>query len=487
MGSVSFTAIEPVLEEIHRQRRIYLRQWQESLIKRNQRAEYGIKFSDDYGKILCCLCLVHPSWTNDVRLVLGRILLLPDITLRSVRAAASSVTFGSWTREAYLSFSRARGRDDNDIIWNHIGRIITRTPDITSLCLHTSVSSSYTIDHCAKRLCDVLPELNQLHTFRIYADAPLEEARNSCLNTTELPSLFHKLESFPNIERLVLRNFLPCFKFVEDERIDWIQRPYYDWHPITLPDPYVVTKLVADSPSLTGRIRSLANLIQSICNTPMEVSDEFVVSMANCMRFASFKFDPASQQFTINGARIGHDTKVRVPDILPPSFEYLKWCGPVEFLELHGSYNVIKRLYPYPSLRFLQAAFSTSHGASAHTMRDEITWFLDSLPPSLEILGVRFYWEIPENQHVLSPEMHDEIDELLASIPSTRCPNLTALSVGVESVSQLFRTKRPLKSLIQSCKERRVPLNLFPYKDPEYYGGWEPGLERSFMIENHID
>ncbi|KLO05531.1 hypothetical protein SCHPADRAFT_722501 [Schizopora paradoxa] len=510
MGSISFTVLELVLEEIYLQRRACLREWQESDICRNRRIDDGLKFSDDFGATLSCLSLVHPTWTSLARRTLGRILVFLDVTIQSAKAAASTPIFGLWTREVYLPFSRdysslptfrSKNRiDDSEVqlltsTWDCIAEVLARTPDIITLCLQTAADRTFNIYRCVEKLCDVLPKLGQLHTLRLYSDVVNGlngDAQAGFSSITEIPSFFHALEGIPNLDCLMLRHYIPCFQLFRDARKrTWNSYSSslipYEWLPDSPPDPYVVTRIVGDSSSLTGRIRSLADLIRSICNTPAQMDDDFLISIAHYTEFIAFKFNSASQQFVADTAMIGELAMECVENKLTPSLEFPKWCSDVEFLQLLCPHDIAKRLSPFPSLKVLQILVATSYGASPKKMLDEVRWFVHSLPPNLEYLTAIFAWETLEEDLILPLEMHDEFDELLATIPTLRCPNIKGLIVDLGFVSKLFRTEYPLKRLIDSCEKRKIPLILFPYENTQYYGQCSRGFENTFMIEHFID
>ncbi|KLO05526.1 hypothetical protein SCHPADRAFT_946835 [Schizopora paradoxa] len=505
MGSVSLTALGLVLEEIHLQRRADLREWQESPFNRFQRVEKGLKFSDDLGDGLSCLSLVHPTWTSISRRTLGRILLFTDVTMQSAKDAIATPIFGWWTREVYLPFSRDYSHypgfkrqeqlDDCQVqiltsTWKFIEEVLARTPNVLTFCLQTVAQNTFSIYRCVEKLCDVLPKLNRLRTLRLYSEIQVAEVGFSSI--VEIPSFFHALENFPNFECLALRGYLPCFQLSRDERIktehsEASSMIVYEWVSDSPPDPYVVTRVVGDSSPLTGRIRSLADLLRSICNTPAQVDEDSLMSIAHCTEFVAFKFLSNNQQFTITAAMIGELAIRRAIYTLPPSLVYPKWCGDVEFFQLLGPHDIAERLSPFPSLKVLQIMFASTDGATPDKMRDEIRWFVDSLPPSLELLSVAFSWESSEDEPLLPLEMHDELDELLATIPTLRCPNIKGLQVEMDLVSKLFRKEYPLKRLIDSCHKRNIPLILFPVEDTVYYGQCSHGFEDAFMIENFVN
>lgn len=250
------------------------------------------------------------------------------------------------------------------------------------------------------------------------------------------------------------------------------------------------TKVASSSP-LVGRAYSLAELVRSICNTPIEVTRKEATSIANVTDYADFIFDSARQQFTIKSASIMDSFNDPVDDIRPPNFKYEKWCGDMEYLRLVCPHQVIKTISPFPSLKFLHATIYSSFGASPCVMRDELSRFLDTLPPCLEVLNVCFQWdvEVPEDERFIPPEIYDEIDALWAAIPTSRCPKLKVLSVDLGWVSKLFRTTKPLNRVIEACKHRKIPLILFRVSDPDYYckrGKQEPKLEHSLEFESYI-
>ncbi|KLO06750.1 hypothetical protein SCHPADRAFT_679199 [Schizopora paradoxa] len=508
MGSISLTALELVLEEIYLQRRARLRDWQESHISRRQRVDNGLEFSDDFGEVLKCLSLVHPTWTNISHRTLGRILVFPNVTMRSAKGAIATPIFGLWTREIYLPFSRDYGAyygsrreeelSDSDIrysatIWNCITEVLARTPNVLSLCLQTAAEFIFNIFRCVEKLCVVLPSLSQLRTLRLYSDIGDVGDGMIFSSISEIPSFFHSLDNLPDFDCLALRYYLPCFRLSYDERVNMEHcnsgsLVVYKWLQDSPPDPYVVTRIVGDSSPLNGRIRSLADLIQSICNAPAQKDEEFLMNIAHCTEFISLKLNSGSQQFTVNAAMIGDVEMKRTVSTLPSSLEFPKWCGDVEFLQLLGPQDIVKRLYPFPTLKVFQTLVATSPGASPEKLRDEVRWFIDSLPQSLELLSVLFFWESESHpKPLLPPEMHDELDELLSTIPTFRCPNIKGLQIDMYYVSKLFRKECPLKRLVDSCENRNIPLILFPSYDPKYYGQCSPGFEKVFMVENFIN
>ncbi|KLO16254.1 hypothetical protein SCHPADRAFT_220669 [Schizopora paradoxa] len=137
---VPSTVLDLVLEEIHIRRKIILREWQLSSVKREERVTTGCKISDEGGNDLESFSLVHPSWTPVARHVSGRILVLSDVSERAAKNGAATPspvpTFGSWTREVYLSFSR--DYTEPLAIWESIFKILDRTLNILTLCLQTT-------------------------------------------------------------------------------------------------------------------------------------------------------------------------------------------------------------------------------------------------------------------------------------------------------------------------------------------------------------
>lgn len=500
---VPLPALEQVLEEIHRERRASLREWQELRIHREQRSHHYL-FPDEAGKDLERLSRVHSSWTPIAREVLGRILLLQSVTERSARAAVSSPTFGLWTYEIYLSFPReGYFRDYSDILddapicqWGSIERILARTPAVTSICLQTASESNHAIDVLTRLLSSVLHMFKELRSLRLYSDVNHGPGTGRLhLDIKEIPELFLALQNCPHFEFLTLRNLLPCYAFVSDERIKrprdtiTLRMPRYIWLPNTPPDPQAICNLVGESTPLTGRARNLAEFIRSICNTPTEITERNVVSMGNCMTYASLRFDLATRQFTINAARIATPPNYPPPDLRPETFPKPEWCEDMEFLDIYSNFDVLHNLYPYPSLKFLRIFFSSSQMAPYYRLVDEIGWFIESLPLALEVLDVNFYWEVPKENRILPVELHAEIDELLESIPINRCPRLKLLLVKLDGVSELFRTTEPLTQLIQACEKQRVPLVLHKPEFEIRHGfdsDDEEELNRIAKFENHL-
>lgn len=227
-----------------------------------------------------------------------------------------------------------------------------------------------------------------------------------------------------------------------------------------------MSRTVGDSSPLTGRVESLGELIRSICNTPTEMTNGWVLSVGHAMTSACFVFNSARQTFTISASQIGDQSDYPVEDIRPLDFIYKNWCSDMEILQLNSLYDVYKSLSPLPLLRYLHASISSSHGASHEKMRDELDGFITTLPPTLEVLQIMYYWERPSDQ-VIPLRMHNEIDKLLATIPNIRCPIIKALGVDLAYVSNLFNTTRPLTQLITSCERKGVPLAVWEMQQEE--------------------
>ncbi|KLO16264.1 hypothetical protein SCHPADRAFT_220809 [Schizopora paradoxa] len=479
---VPSTALELVLEEIHFRRKARLLQWQTMDRKRKQRIEKGCRVPDEDGGDLLRFGLVHSSWTPIVRHAMGRILVASDLTLRSARAALSSPTFGLWTREVYLSFSR--DYDEDGAIWDSITQILARSPEIYTFSLQTASIGPYCIDDCVKKLPDLLHSLSNVHTLRLCSDINHRITDDDgVLEIAEHPSLFHALEHLPHFERLVLRSFFPCYRLVNHIDLEKHAENHHHWDKDSdsPPDPFTYTQIVAASSPLTGRVFSLAELIRSIGNTPTEMSNLYVVTAGNGMHFASFKFDSDKQQFVIDAAEIGVFSEILVRDFRPPDFPCPKWCGDLMFLCLSGDQSTFKTLSPFPSLKSLTATYSCFAG-SADGVRDEMSWLLNILPSSLEVFDLRFNWEEPIS-YLDHPGLHDEIDDLFVKFITSRCPNLKILRLDTSGWPA--HPMRPLERFIKSCEDRRVPLKILSsIARFDYCEYWEPELKYHLDLEN---
>ncbi|KLO06751.1 hypothetical protein SCHPADRAFT_910067 [Schizopora paradoxa] len=480
---VPLPALELVLEEIHLQRRASLRAWQELRVNVDKR-RHGESFPDDAGKTLGYLRRVHSSWTSIASQTLGRILILQDINGRIVTSAESSPIFGVWTYEVYLSFSSfsymyLRSSEFSDFLgqfWNSVEGLFSRVPRITTFCLQSTPvrTSSSIIDVVARKLSGTLGMFRELRSLRLYSDQ-----NDTIQDVRELPTLFRALENAPHFENLILRNYLPCFALARMDTLGHIGDPDYT------PDPHILSEVVGATPPLASRIHSLANLIRAICNTPIVVTSSYALSVGYCLTFASFKFDPARKLFTIDAARLGTTTEFPGPDIRPPTFQSPKWCDEMKILNIYSTYDIMKCLSPYPSLKFLRA-FLTSVKPSADAMRDELRWFLGSLPSTLEVLDINLYWEVESGKRILSPGFHDEVVDLLAAIP-VRCRELKVLFVKLDGVSGRFRTENLLTRLIDACTSREVPLVLHSDEHKERYGYNDSDeLDRISKFETHF-
>lgn len=480
-AGVPSTVLELVLEEIHLRRKFNLREWQESDRDRRARRDHDRLFSDDFGKDLEGICLVHPSWTSDARHILGRILVLSDASVQSTIAAASSPMFGLWTREVYLSFSTKFGsahrQTDGTAMWDALNAVFVRIPAVLTFCLQTSAwNEPFKIEICADRLTTVLPGFTRLQTLRLYSELPYGYPYSSIsFPVAEFSTLFRALENIPHFQCFAVRNFIPYYK------------PVHEKGPSHGDAAKTMSIKVASSSPLTGSAYSLAELIRSICNTPVVVSEVTrATSVANVTNYAEFFFHPTRQQFTIKSASIIDSSIGPVQDTKLPTYE--RWCSDLEYLWLSCPCAIAKSLSPFPSLKFLQASvFSPSNWrTSSSAMRDEMFRFLDSLPPTLEVLDVDCWWDVQGGLRILSPEMHDEIDGLWAEVPTTRCPKLKILLVDLSLVSKLFRTTHRLKRIINACENLKLPLVLFRGDEAEYYGNPEPQLEHNLSFESYI-
>ena len=173
-------------------------------------------------------------------------------------------------------------------------------------------------------------------------------------------------------------------------------------------------------------------------------------------------------------------------NILPPSFRFPEWCDNLELLHLYSSFKNIKSLKPLPSLKFLRA-FLTSISTPIATLRDEVRWFVGTLPPTLEVLDVNFDWTVSEEERLRFPsEMLEELDELMAAIP-IQCPKLKLLLVKLDRVSKLFRRTEYLTRLVEVCKMRSVPLVLHILEFERRHGfDDEEELNHIAGFENHL-
>lgn len=225
-AGIPLTVLELVLEEIHLRQRASLREWQESDKSRTTRREHDSVFSDDAGKNLECMCLVHPSWTSVARHIHGRILVLSDASMQYAKAAASVPTLGIWTRDVYLSFSTKFGSEhcwaDGTAMWDALKAIFVRIPAVLTFCLQTSTwVEPFNCESCAERLSTILPGFTRLRSLRLYSELPhgYPHVSMGCSLETELPSLFQALENIPHFQRFAVRNFIPCYKLVHAQKL----------------------------------------------------------------------------------------------------------------------------------------------------------------------------------------------------------------------------------------------------------------------------
>ncbi|KLO16253.1 hypothetical protein SCHPADRAFT_901649 [Schizopora paradoxa] len=478
---VSLIALELVLDEIHSQRKVHLLEWQLSDSKRSDRLRTGCKVPDADGDNLLSLCIVHPSWTPIARHALGRILVLSDISLQSATSAISSPTFGLWTREVYLSFSR--DYDEKEGLHDFIEQILARTPHILTFSLQTASSNLYSIDACVTSLLPSIHKLSQLRTLRLCSDIvhTLNDG-NGVEDIMECPSLFEALAKMPDFDTLVLRGFFPCYKLVNDVRLEKNSENNYYWKmDLEMdPDPYILAGIIAESYPLTGKIYSLAELIRSIGNTPTEMAYAYVITAGNCMHFAIFNLNADRQQFVLNAAHVWDFMEYDAIDIRPPDFPCKKWCYDLVSLKISGTYSTTKTLSPFPSLKVLITSLKT-YAQTADAMQDDLSGIISSLPSTLEVLDLGITWASPKK---VPQGMSDELDNLFASLINSRCPNLKAFYLDLFCGPVL----RPLGGLVRSCEERRIPLKI-QYMGSDLavrYGQWNAELDRSLLLENHV-
>ncbi|KLO06760.1 hypothetical protein SCHPADRAFT_679546 [Schizopora paradoxa] len=454
--AISVTALDLVLEEIHLRRRVSLREWQESDENRAQRFRAG--FPDHEGGILKVLSLVHSSWTPLARRAIGRILVLSDINDKVAKAAVSAPMFGYWTREISMSFSESFSTSDSceKAAWKSIEVLFSRIPTILTFCINTASEGQYCIDNCVKRLSPMLSRFTRLRTLRLYSDlSSWPDDFNHILHGTEHPSLFRSIEETPNLEQVSLRGFIPCVGKITNEESP---NKNSSGHPLSY-HMSLATELEC-SATLKGKAFNLAKLIHCICESPLALLDSHrdVTSLANMVEYVCFKFDAIHQRFFIQAITLSEDSS---GDGLP-SHPYEDLFRDTEVLDVFSMYNIYKKLAPFQSLRFLRVMISYSD-ASPGKLVEEMSGFCRLLPPTIEVLFMEFDWEAYNKD--LPLETHDDVDNLLATIPFTYCPRLKSLKVAIRLVSDLFYTSKPLKRLIQSCEKAHILLIL------ERFGG----------------
>ncbi len=148
------------------------------------------------------------------------------------------------------------------------------------------------------------------------------------------------------------------------------------------------------------------------------------------------------------------------------------FCTELEALTYSGSCDFLALLAPFPRLTLLnaQVAFPAKR---PHAVRGDLETMLAVLPPTLEILQLKFRVNEPSMRQMLvaqPPDLNDveigpeEADEMLATIAESLCPVLRTLGVDADGLLHclhVLSSRTPLRHVVAACKERELPLVLW--------------------------
>ncbi len=116
------------------------------------------------------MSLVCRAWTQPVQRALGRILILNNLDIDTLKNALNGVLFGRWTREIIffrcrrfldserLDYMQRYGKD----VWELLARLLMRLPNVRLLCINTDI-----VEFPTSRMADGLARLPALRELRL--------------------------------------------------------------------------------------------------------------------------------------------------------------------------------------------------------------------------------------------------------------------------------------------------------------------------------
>jgi len=224
----------------------------------------------------------------------------------------------------------------------------------------------------------------------------------------------------------------------------------------------VLAETTAEFVSLE-RTRIIADLIRTISTAPIGAPTQtwYAINVAD---YILFHFNHEQERFVTKALHINDLGHMDTVDAEYSFFRYTAWFKEMEALTLSGSCTSLALLFgPFPRLTSLKAHLAVCRPPF---MQGDIKNILSALPPTLEVLQIKFRFLSSSsrcNRCSLLADDLDEMDRMLAAIPDL-CPRLRSLDVDIQQLLRFFRVKlvpvMPLPHLIAACEKRGLLLTL---------------------------